>query len=657
MKPLEVWGGIECTIARIGDTYRDQFSETGHHHRPGDLDLIADLGIRTLRYPVLWEAIEGTVPGRGWAWHDERLDRLRELCIEPIVGLLHHGSGPLDTDLLDPNLPERLAEHARAVAERYPWVSQYTPVNEPLTTARFSALYGHWYPHRRSYQDFLRALVNQCRAIVLAMREIRRINPAAELVQTEDIGRVFSTKELAYQADHENERRWLSLDLLTGSVRPGHALWQHLLDSGIGQEELEAFWEVLPPDLIGINHYLTSDRYLDADLSRYPVALHGGNGRQAYADAEAVRVAELEGQTGPLARLREVAARYSVPLVVSEVHHGCTRDEQLRWLDEVWNAGLQARQEGIDLRAVTVWSLFGATDWNSVLTRRDGIYEPGVFDIRGGVPRPTALARATRDLASTGHFDHAALATPAWWRRPERLYVAPPVAPAIAIDRDPAILIRGEAGPLLDQWMRIADHRGLRMLHVDPRRHAPSIERPEGVWAVIETSMSAVPAFMSWLKLATEHGLPYVFISSSEVFEPSAGCARLEHDMPSPTSGSGRRGADREAAILARHPHALIVRAAPLFGPGTADERQTWMGEDAYGLDDLAGQFSYVPDLVHVTLDLLIDGETGIRHLPNGQPDLQDTFPESRATRLATARGPLMPPFESALARSGLGAA
>jgi beta-glucosidase/6-phospho-beta-glucosidase/beta-galactosidase len=45
------------------------------------------------------------------------------------------------------HLPERLTEYASAVAQRYPWIEYYTPVNEPLTTARFSGLYGVWYPH------------------------------------------------------------------------------------------------------------------------------------------------------------------------------------------------------------------------------------------------------------------------------------------------------------------------------------------------------------------------------------------------------------------------------------------------------------------------------------------------------------------------------
>ena len=80
-----------------------------------------------------------------------------------------------------------------AVARRYPWVEDYTPVNEPLTTARFSGLYGHWYPHGRDDRTFARALLNQCRAVVLAMRAIRAVNPAARLVQTEDLGRTYST--------------------------------------------------------------------------------------------------------------------------------------------------------------------------------------------------------------------------------------------------------------------------------------------------------------------------------------------------------------------------------------------------------------------------------------------------------------------------------
>ena len=35
---IEIWGGLECTVARIGDEFRDLLVETGHRDRPEDLD-------------------------------------------------------------------------------------------------------------------------------------------------------------------------------------------------------------------------------------------------------------------------------------------------------------------------------------------------------------------------------------------------------------------------------------------------------------------------------------------------------------------------------------------------------------------------------------------------------------------------------------------
>src|SRR5437588_9237383 len=44
---LELWGGVECSIVRIGNEFRNQLSETRHLTRDDDLPLIAKLGIRT----------------------------------------------------------------------------------------------------------------------------------------------------------------------------------------------------------------------------------------------------------------------------------------------------------------------------------------------------------------------------------------------------------------------------------------------------------------------------------------------------------------------------------------------------------------------------------------------------------------------------------
>ncbi len=423
---LQLWGGIECTVNRVGDRYIDQVVLTGHQHRLDDLDRFADLGIKALRYPVLWERVVPTDPTQpDWSWTDERLARMRELGIRPIVGLCHHGSGPRWTGLLDPEFPHHLARFARAVSERYPWVDAFTPINEPLTTARFAALYGHWHPHARDERQMVRALVHECLAVQLAMQEIRRVNPGAQLVQTEDLGRVWSTPPLRYQADYENERRWLSLDLLCGRVGKEHPLWRHLWWLGLTWEELGPLLEQpCPPDIIGGNYYVTSERFLDHRRHRYPAVTHGGNGRDTYADVETVRVL-ADWSPGPASLLEEVWQRYHRPVAITEAHLGSTLNEQVRWLSQVWQEANRLEESGVDIRAVTIWSLLGAWDWHCLVTREEGHYEPGVFDIRGPSPRPTALASLARSLAAGELPGWKAASRPGWWERPERLLYPP----------------------------------------------------------------------------------------------------------------------------------------------------------------------------------------------------------------------------------------
>ena len=331
---LELWGGVECTVNRVGDQYIRQLERNAHATRIDDLDRFAALGLTAMRYPVLWEQIAPHgLESADWSWPDERLARLRELQVTPIVGLVHHGSGPIETSLVDRAFPEKLAAYAAAVAARYPWVEYYTPINEPLTTARFSGLYGLWYPHGRDPATFKECLFNECRGVVMAMRAIREVNPAAKLVQTDDLGRTYSTPLLAYQAEFNNELRWLAWDLVCGKVDEEHFLWDWLTDHCSATPD-EILWfraNPCPPDIIGVNHYITSERFLDEDWERYPEHHRGGNHRHRYADVEAARVlAQPTGGIRPL--LMETWNRYGVPIAITEAHIDARREDLLRWL-------------------------------------------------------------------------------------------------------------------------------------------------------------------------------------------------------------------------------------------------------------------------------------------------------------------------------------
>ncbi|MFL5966072.1 MAG: sugar nucleotide-binding protein [Gaiellaceae bacterium] len=696
----EVWAGVEATVNRVGDAYHDQLEASGHARRLADLDLFADLGITAIRYPVLWERTHD------WSWSDERLARLRELEIRPIVGLVHHGSGPPDTSLLDPQFPEKLAAYARRVAERYPWVEDWTPVNEPLTTARFSCLYGFWYPHRREAAPFARAIINQVRAVVLAMRAIREVIPGARLIQTDDLGKTHSTEPIAYQAAHENERRWTTWDLLCG--RPtGVDKWFRWI--GVDEPELGWFAEnPCPPDVVGINHYLSSERFLDHRLDRYPPHLHGSNGKDAYVDELAARILG-PGPDGPAKLLLEAWERYRLPLAVTEAHNGCTREEQLRWLDEVWRAARLVQTKGADVRAVTIWTLLGTYGWNEMLTRGTDFYEPGVFDVRAPRPRPTALATMTRSLARRGSFEHPVLDTAGWWRRPERLWypAVGPIARPRTGRRARPLLITGATGTLGRAFAAIAEERGLAHVLTNRRRldgaDPGSVEaalaaiRP---WAVVNTAgyvrvdeaqadqpscyRENTLAASTLARACAVRSIPLLTFSTDLVFDGRKRAPYVEDDETAPLNVYGESKAEAERLVMAVHDGALVARTSAFFGPWddhnfvTRALEALTSGRPYAAPDDAVVSPTYVPDLVQTSLDLLIDGERGIWHLANtgaltwcdlamrvaeaaeidagavvpvASAEVGWTAPRPAYSALASTRGAVMPALDDAIAR------
>jgi dTDP-4-dehydrorhamnose reductase len=415
----EVWGGVEYTCNRVGDRYFDQMELSGHTERLSDLDRIAELGIRRLRLGLLWERHE---LDPSWRWADQVLQRMQRVGLAPIAGLLHHGSGPPHTSLIDPEFPQKLAVYARSVAERYPWIDAYTPVNEPHTTARFSGMYGIWYPHHMDRRTFLRALLQQMKAIVLSMEEIRRVRPDARLVQTDDLGLVRGTSALREVVDLMNERRWLSFDLLCGRVDQHHPMFEYLLRSGIPARDILWFQDrPCPPDIVGVNYYATSDRFLDHRTWLYPEDRRSAEGD--FVDVEAARVEPLE-LCGFRQILEDAWQRYEIPVAITEVHLGGSVDQQIRWAAEAWIALNEAREQGANCIAMTFWAMFGSYYWNSLVTAENGHYEPGVFDISSGAPIPTPLAEVVHELArGRGLPDHT-LASPAWWRDPSRFCFA-----------------------------------------------------------------------------------------------------------------------------------------------------------------------------------------------------------------------------------------
>lgn len=652
---VAIWGGAEYSVVRINNTVYDQLAQSGHEERLDDLNLFSELNIKTIRYPLLWEKYAGNEKSF-FKIHDQRLSRLQELGIQPIASLLHHGSGPFFTDLYDHNFPHLLAEYAYTIAKHYPWIELYTPVNEPLTTARFSGLYGIWFPHKKDDYSFSRILLNELKGVILSMDAVKSVNPQARLIQTEDIAKAYSTPSLKYQADFENQRRWLTYDILSGKFNPKHPLWKNFMDSGINFKTLDFFTQHYhKPHICGFNYYVTSERYLDKRKYIYPSCYHGGNSFEEYADVEAVR-ANIPFSLNVEALLREAWERYQLPLALTEVHMACTREEQLRWFHETYQNCLKLKQQGVDFRAITAWSFFGSYDWNSLLCTKNNEYESGVFDIRSGKPRATALAGMIKSINNDQPYKNNLLDTPGWWRRNDRLIYKPEkemlrVPNSVTENTEPTapILIVGATGSLGSAFAKICQKRGIHYylsqrgqldiaFDVSVRNTLEAIQP----WAVInaagfakidEAEVSTEICYREnttgavlIAEICKSMGIKFVTFSSDQVFNGEKRKPYSVSDQTHPLNFYGLSKKMAEEQIGSVNPESLIIRSSCFFNPWHPNDRLRMILRSGLNSEkqiflpsDIILSPAYIPDIVNTVLDLLIDGESGIWHLSNQQ--------------------------------------
>jgi dTDP-4-dehydrorhamnose reductase len=648
---VELWGGIECTVNRVGERCFDQLKRGGHFSRVNDIDLIADLGVKAVRLPILWEHAQSDPETIDLSWSSKRVQRLQDRHVRVIAGLLHHGAGPSWTSLVDERFPEKLASFAAEVARTYPEINDFTPINEPLTTARFSGLYGHWHPHTRSDHVFVKILLLECRATLRAMQEIRKYSPQARLIQTEDSAYIHSTKTMKYQADFENERRWLSFDLIMGRVDKNHPLWKYLLNAGASKEELAWFRDQNVGEIVlGLNYYITSERFLDHRVHFYPDSYRGSNGRDVYVDVEAIRV-PFVSNVGIQHRLVETNDRYHSPIAITECHLGCYRESQLQWLTEIWNGANQAKANGLDVRAVTAWSLLGAYNWNTLVTAEQDYYEVGAFDVRSSPPRPTAVAWALKMISERGSLFHPVLSTAPWWKRDDRFLLNDQITsasdspdPDLPSKADRPLFIWGSERILGRSFIKQCARRRLHFLAFDSRRYLPHqltdffSERDDTIpWAAVDCTRGRMLGGQQSSSKFTENensisplvsvfrsfGIPLLIFSSDHVFDGTKRSPYVEGDEICPMSYRGLVESQMEQSILKSHSDSLIIRTSALFDStdlGHVIARMisaVHQGRIVHVADDWIISPTFIPDLVDCCLDLLIDGTTGLWHLVN----------------------------------------
>jgi dTDP-4-dehydrorhamnose reductase len=211
------------------------------------------------------------------------------------------------------------------------------------------------------------------------------------------------------------------------------------------------------------------------------------------------------------------------------------------------------------------------------------------------------------------------------------------------------ILITGATGTLGRAFARICDSRGLPYrlttradLDIADQESVRSVLANPDIWAVINTAgyvrvddaerepdrcrreNSDGPATLA--AVCAERGLPFVTFSSDLVFDGRQTTPYIEDDPVGPLNVYGQTKAEAEERVLAAWPKALVIRTSAFFGPWdeynfvTIALRELAAGRPFVAATDSVISPTYVPDLVHSSLDLLLDREHGVWHLANDGP-------------------------------------
>jgi beta-glucosidase len=381
--------GIECSYPTISDhrgrTRRvDELETTFHYqHWRDDLRLVHELGISYLRYGPPYYKLHLGHGRYDWSFSDEVFAEMHRLGIEPIADLCHFGVPDWIGDFQNPDWPDLFVQYARAFAQRYPWVRFYTPVNEIFVCAKLSALNGVWNERLQSERAFVTALKHMCRANLLATSAILQLRPDAIIIQSES-AEYFHTacrdEQGQRKADFENQRRFLSFDLLYAHpVRDD--MRQYLREQGMTDAEYDWFMHqdlhpaAAPRIVMGNDYYQRNEQ----------MVMSGG-------------MIQPTGEVfGWMEITRQYYERYRRPVMHTETNNIENGAEfGPRWLWKEFLNVLHLREQGVPVIGFTWYSLQDQVDWDIAMASMRRLVNPvGLYDLNR---RSHPVAHAYRQL-------------------------------------------------------------------------------------------------------------------------------------------------------------------------------------------------------------------------------------------------------------------
>ena len=376
---VELIGAFESTFLPAYDV--DVAETTGHADRwRDDLRLVASLGVRRLRLPVRWHRVERQQGVYDFGEVDQVIGHARALGMSPILDLVHHTSYPrwLDDGFADRRFGEAYLRWCEQVAQRYPWMREYTLFNEPFATLFLAGHEALWPPYHQGMSGFLDLLRNVLPPLVQASRMYAELLPDASHVWVDTCEDHQGTPGApAAHAELCNDRRTIVLDLFLGhrldvDARP---FLRSLVHHG-GQDLLERL-DTLGAgrvDVVGLDYYPHSEWWYD-DV--------GGH-------------APSPQPRGFAALSRFYSDRYERPLLLAETNIRGFPSDRATWLRLMLEQYEIAVADGVDLRGFCWFPSIDSADWDSLLARPAGRLDPvGLVSLRADGTRLRTSATAS----------------------------------------------------------------------------------------------------------------------------------------------------------------------------------------------------------------------------------------------------------------------
>lgn len=395
--------GIEDTFipqTPFGERPLDEYEMTQHYHYwHSDLALAVEAGASMVRWGIPWYRVNPERNRWDWSWLDQVAARFDELGLTCVVDLMHYGTPTwLDNEFANHDYPQRVAEYAARVAERYRGTFDvFTPLNEPMLNALYCGAHGYWPPYLRGDDGLVRLVRALSAGIVETQHAVAAVSPDASFVHVEAAFRFQADPAGAdVPLDFLRQRAYLIQDLVAGRVDGDHPLLGYLQRHGTTDAELDRFRDhPAPPDVMGVNYYPA--------LSTELVALddpHDGGPRDPRPRTDAW----TEGLEDVLTSFAE---RYQRPVFLTETCWTGTHAERLAWLDASVACVESLRERGVPVIGYTWWSLIDMYEWpyrEGTGSLEDYHLAMGLWDL---VPDGAGVLRRVKNPVAARFAEHA----------------------------------------------------------------------------------------------------------------------------------------------------------------------------------------------------------------------------------------------------------